>query len=113
MFTFAGDLVHFLIAVRSRMVAVRSDGPINERLEKMEKSQGELLRLLSASAPRSELADSHRSFTTAWSGHHQQDIIDGKTSTGHHQQGTIDKSDVDQGHGTVTVIELLIYSRYV
>ena len=25
-FTFAGDLVHFMVAVRSQMVAVRSDG---------------------------------------------------------------------------------------
>ena len=32
MFTFAGDLVHFLVAVRSWMVAVRSDGGIAKQL---------------------------------------------------------------------------------
>ena len=78
---------------------------VNERLDEMEKSQGELLRLLSASAEasRSEVADSRRSSEEP----QQQgpDIIDGgKTWTGDHHQVIIGMSGEDRGHGTVTVI---------
>ena len=71
---------------------------VNERLEKMEKSQGELLRLLSASAetPRSEVADSHRSSEEP----QQQgpDIIDQTPSTRHHRQHNNDRTSPTGKH---------------
>ena len=64
---------------------------VSKRLDKMEKSQGELLRLLSApaEAPRSEVTDSRRSSEEPQQ--QQPDIIDQAPSTEHHRHNNIDR----------------------